>query len=334
MVMVRGRFLHILAHSSDKKRILGAIELLRDSGKKTVLLERANRIITRDTDKNPIWRFMVKFLNFHFKSWIPFTGLGKIKVKRTKFNERYDTTHELREKIITLGSIDGDERDQLRIVFPRVGVGENVLLRGQIPIDITWSCTALTVLDPEGIFLENPDLSVWIDEQIGQAFVHFIGAFDLEEFQGESLSADKKNRLNRYFGEQTTIASTQLITRSSDSAGISNVFVIVTGAMAITAWKLDESQQILIDAKTDAVASISRLAAAENDAKATAAKIKAPGEAEAEAARLLGLQLKDNPALAEVLKMRAISGASTVVMPSQGQTTPPLVITPDQANKK
>lgn len=320
-VEISGRFQHMLCHGSDKRKIKQTIDELpasfrlvnlsrpdRESNWRPEFKEIVNHfnlIKTRDEPRFPSLKYLsipylfVHFLNWHFKSWIPWSTLREVKVVKTQINSQFNpATMPLNDKITTNGpkkDANGnwlpvpykiDEQGNrittlLRIEFPRVGFSSNIELKLNVHVDLVWSASRVRIFDPFNVFFNNPDISAWLDLQVNQALVNYVGRFSLDELQAEPLTADPRNKLNDFFKDKNT-------GQNAVNAGLLSSGFTIPGAFSVIDFELDPAERALADAKRDEAISQTKRQIAQNEADAAATRTTTQADADAQAIRVKG----------------------------------------------
>lgn len=338
-VVVNEGYLHLMAHSSDVEILRKHLALVPDTitvkgvavenERKKSALEVLKKIKTRDKEK--FWGIFVKVFNLHLKHWNPLARLKKIKVIRTMINPKYSKDLPLSEEIIYKDGLVGEEETEyLRIVFPRVGISDDVVLQKNAKVDFVWSLLGVGIWDPYHVFFVNPGISKQVDYQFQQAIVAYFGALTYEELKEQmekrAFNADPNNEFNIYLATK---------------AGIYAAGFILTEPASIFDWKLDETQEAIAEAELRRTASGIDLEATRNiaagkkemlkaEGEGRADAIRAEGEAKADAAKKLVAQLGQDGAK-HVLGREALpnnSGNKVVIVENDGdeKTKPTILI--------
>ncbi len=337
--------------SRDKDKILEAIKRIPDTEPRKVLaLKDANGIVTRDTDR--FWGLFVKFFNLHFTTLNPLVTLKQITIEKTHVNTEWKETDKFKDKIIRNGA---EKTRFLRISWPRDGGNEGVDLKGGVSINLIWNVSEYTVWDLDYLFFVSTNVSQKLDEQTRQGVATFYANMSIVEFQGSVRSSNAASPLNQSMRDLDDLGNYK------SGAGIYHVGLVMTGTIGIGDYQIDPKSQPVIDAQLEEVASQSALKTAENkgeaqktllikagEGEAEAIKLKGKetaiaeglktaeiAKAEAEGARLLGEQVRDNPELAGLLKRQALKDVGTLVLNETPNPTPtPMIINPNDPPKK
>ncbi len=360
-VVISGKLVHYMCNVEDKARLQQRIGALPDGHK----LEGFDfdTLVTRES--HVIWGLFVRLFNLHFKSWIPST-LKEIKIVRTRLDPAYTADSPI-SKMVTHSSGHAEETTPyLRLEFPRVIYLGDVELQGNVQVNLVLSVTGMCVLDLNEVFFVHTDVSTWIDLQLRQAIINYLGTLTFEQFAKHDFMSNPVNEFNLFMRDANPTQGPKN-SESKLNSGISVIGVKIEGSASVADYELAESQELLRQAKVKREAAevdkdterlraeaaaigiklegdtkalveaetIRQKGAADADARrltgaAEAEAIRLLKEAEAEGAQALADAVKSNPDIVQVLVSQAIaaSNVTTYVQSTPGTPTPPVIIQP------
>jgi regulator of protease activity HflC (stomatin/prohibitin superfamily) len=361
-VVISGKLVHYMCHVEDKAKLQERIKVL-PAGHKLEGFD-FDTLVTRES--HVIWGLFVRFFNLHFKSWIPST-LKEIKIVRTRLDPAYTADSPI-SKMVTHSNGHSEElTPYLRLEFPRVIYLGDVELKGNVQVNLVLSVTGMCVLDLTEVFFVHTDVSTWIDLQLRQANINYLGTLTFEQFAEHDFMSNPANEFNLFMRDANPTKKARSSVLKLNS-GISVIGVKIEGSASIADYELAESQELLRQAKVKREAAEVDLSTAELNAQAAATGITLEGkaralveaeiirqkgaadadarrltgaaeaeailllkEAEAKGAEALAAAVNANSNVAQVLVSQAIaaSNVTTYVQSTPGAPTPPVIIQPN-----